>query len=256
MFAFYFPLICFQKPFHPMKKLSLLMLLLASQSSLWGQIHRLNPHYLEAGFMFGITNYSGDVAESNIEWAETQPGFGMFVRYHITRKFSVKGHFYSGSVSGDDANSETLSDRKLRFSTSITEFAMVLEWNFLSKDRISTTGVHNMQFSPYVFLGIGSTYADSDPEYYGPPEKYDTYFKTPLPEPGLDQSFLLIPMGVGLRVDVIERLIIGADAGLRPVLSDDLDGISINGNPDKDDWYYFGGITVSFILNNPNKHRK
>lgn len=239
-----------------MKKLGFLLLLLTIQSAIWAQTHRLSPHYLEAGFMFGITNYSGDVAESNIEWTETQPGFGMFIRYHITRKFSVKGHFYSGSVSGDDANSEVLADRKLRFSTSLTEFAMVLEWNFLAKDRISPTGVHSPQFTPYVFLGVGSTFADSDTEYYGPPEKYDTYFKTPLPEPGLDQSFLLIPMGAGMRVDVLERLVVGVDVGWRPVLSDDLDGISINGNPDKNDWYYFAGVTTSFILNNPNKHRK
>jgi hypothetical protein len=239
-----------------MKKYGLSLLLLVAHTALWAQTHRLSPNYLEAGFMFGVTNYSGDVAESNIEWSETQPGFGMFLRYHITRKFSVKGHFYSGSISGDDANSPTLAERNLRFSTSLTEFALVLEWNFLAKDRISPTGVHSPQWTPYFFFGVGSTFADSKTEYYGPPEKYDIYFKTPLPEPGLDQQFLLIPMGFGLRVDVLERLILGADVGWRPVLSDDLDGISINGNPDKDDWYYFGGITASFILNNPNKHRK
>lgn len=239
-----------------MKKLGFILLLLTTQSAIWAQKHSQDPHHLEAGIMFGLANYMGDVAESNIEWSETLTSFGMFVRYNLTRKFSLKGHFYSGSISGDDANSEVLAYRSLRFSTSLTEFAMVLEWNFLAKDRISTTGMHRPKLAPYVFLGVGSTFADSKTEYYGPPEKYDAYFQTSFPEPGLDQTFLIVPMGAGLRVDVLERLILGFDMGWRPVFSDDLDGISINGNPDKNDWYYFAGVTTSFILNNPQKHRR
>ena len=57
-----------------------------------------------------------------------------------------------------------------------------------------------------------------------------------------------------MRADIFERLVIGLEGGWRPVFSDDLDGIRRNGNPGKGDWYYFAGVTVSFILSDPKRH--
>jgi hypothetical protein len=42
--------------------------------------------------------------------------------------------------------------------------------------------------------------------------------------------------------------VLGLDVGWRPVFSDGLDGVKINGNPNQSDWYYFVGITTSFII--------
>ncbi|MCC7244331.1 MAG: hypothetical protein IT269_01515 [Saprospiraceae bacterium] len=77
--------------------------------------------------------------------------------------------------------------------------------------------------------------------------------KVPLPEDGLKTLFMLAPMGVGLRFDVFDRLIIGVEGGWRPVFSDDLDGVKVNGNPESNDWYYYGGTTISFVLGRPKK---
>ena len=197
--------------------------------------------------MFGLTNYSGDMAEKAIELNETQPGYGVFVRYHFSRHFSAKAHAYSGSISGDDANTSRF-DRKFRFATSIVEVATVAEWNILGRDRVSSTGVHKTFITPYLFGGIGVTFANKSADYYGPPDKRNDYMKVPIPEAGLNNRFVLVPVGAGLRADLMDFLVFSLEGGWRPVFSDDLDGIKINGNPNRGDWYYFAGATVSFIL--------
>lgn len=212
--------------------------------------------YFEMGFLLGLTNYSGDLAEKAIELKETQPGYGLYFRHHFSKHFSVKAHAYSGSISGDDANSSTLSYRKLRFSTSIIELAAVGEWKILGQERYSSTGIHNFFITPYLFGGVGYSFTDAKTEFYGSPQEGEIYLKTFPPEEGLDKNFLLAPVGFGLRADVLERLVLGAEFGFRPVFSDDLDGIRINGNPNKNDWYYFAGVTISFILSDPEKKRR
>jgi hypothetical protein len=209
-------------------------------------------HYLEAGFLFGLTDYSGDLSEKPIDIRETHPGYGAYVRYHVSRNFAFKAHVYSGTISGDDAHTSRF-DRHFRFSTSLVELATVAEWYPFAKDRFTATGIHQFSVSPYLFAGLGVTFADASAEYYGTDEKKSIYLKVPFPEDGLQHRFLLTPVGGGVRFDVFEYLVLSVEGGLRPVYSDDIDGIRRNGNPKKGDWYYFSGVTVSFILGKAKK---
>lgn len=204
--------------------------------------------YAEAGIMLGLTNYSGDVTENFIDFREFQLGYGAFVRYHLNKNFSLKLHGYSGSISGDDANSESLKIRSLRFSTSLLEVGLVGELHLFRKSRYSQTGIHKLQISPYIYGGLGMTFASSDTEYYGPADLRNENLKAPVPEDNLENRFVLFPVGGGLRFDLFDQFILGLEGGLRPVFSDDLDGIHLNGNPNRGDWYYYGGITVSFVF--------
>ncbi|MBK8193663.1 MAG: outer membrane beta-barrel protein [Lewinellaceae bacterium] len=232
-----------------MKKLLLLLPLVLVLSLATAQ----RNSYFEAGFLFGLTNYSGDVSDAAIEISETQPGYGVYFRYHFSRYISAKAHIYSGSIAGDDVNSRSLKERSFRFSTSILEFGTVVEWKVLGRERYSNTGIHNFFVTPYVFAGLGLSVTDPKAEYYGTIDNREKYLKTDLPEDGLNHNFLLVPMGVGLRADILDRLVLGLEGGWRPVFSDDLDGIRTNGNPGKGDWYYFAGVTVSFILSDPKR---
>jgi len=237
----------------------LLSLFLLSSLVLTAQTSRRSApkgNYLEVGFLFGLTTYSGDIAEKAIDLAEIHPGYGAYMRYHFNNHFSTRVHVYSGAVSGDDANSSITKSRQIRFSSNIVELGLVGEWFITPSSRFSNTGVHHFSVSPYVFAGLGATFANADAEYYGPPDQRNENLRVPLPEDGLSNKFILLPMGVGLRADLLERLVIGIEAGWRPVFSDDLDGIRYNGNPKKGDWYYFGGTTISFVLGSPNKHHR
>lgn len=211
------------------------------------QAQRYSNRFWEAGIMMGLTNYSGDVAERRVELNETQLGYGAFVRFHANKHISFKAHVYSGAISGDDRNTSR-SARSYRFGTSIFEGALVGEWKLFSRDRMTRTGIFKPRLEPYLFGGIGITSAKPRAEYYGPDSLRNTYLKIPLPEEGLQTRFVLAPVGAGVRAEMNEWLVLGIEGGLRPVFSDDLDGMKVNGNPNSGDWYYFGGLTISVII--------
>ncbi|MCC6413906.1 MAG: hypothetical protein IT270_19815 [Saprospiraceae bacterium] len=235
-----------------MKTIGLILLALAPCLVVAQTRKPTNNHYMELGMMLGATQYSGDLAESDIELSQTEVGFGFFYRFHIRKQFFAKAQVYFGYISGDDANSPDLYERKFRFFSPLWEAAAVLEYAPLAKERVTKTGINNFFLSPYVFAGIGGAFTRAEPEYYGTVANSNNYLKTSLPEADIvRRSFCTIPVGAGLRFDYSERLVFGAEGGFRPVFSDKLDGISINGNPDKNDWYYFVGITASFVINQP-----
>jgi len=240
---------------HTMRlKKTVLLLLTALPFCLFAQTRqaRKSSHYMELGMMLGATQYSGDLAERDLELSQTEVGFGFFYRYHIHEQFFAKGQVYFGYISGDDANSPDLFERKFSFFSPLWEVAAVVEYAPLAKERVTKTGINNFFLSPYLFAGIGGAFTRAEPEYYGSIADADKYLKTPLPEEDIiRRSFFTFPMGAGIRYDYSERFVFGAEGGFRPVFSDKLDGISINGNPDKNDWYYFVGITASFVINQP-----
>ena len=237
-----------------MKKLILFALLLALCSSASAQSRRKQNSF-EAGFLFGLTFYSGDLTDDPIELNETHTGYGAFVRYGFNRNFALRGHVYSGAISGDDRNSATLQYRSFRFSTSIIELGLVGEWSPFAREHYSSTGVHKVRLTPYLFGGVGRTFASTQAEYYGPPDQRDEILRVPFPEPNLPTQFWMTPVGVGLRADLFERVVIGTEVGWRPVFSDAIDGIKQNANPKSGDWYYFAGATVSFVLSDPQRYR-
>ena len=234
-----------------MYKYTLLVCLLATLSL--NAQRNANNRYFEAGFLFGLTNYSGDMVEKRIELSETRIGYGAYGRYHLGPHFSLKAHVYTGSISGDDANSSTRSKRSLRFSTNIVELGLVGEINFGRQNRFSSTGIHNFSLTPYLFTGLGVTFASAEAEYYGPADQLNENLRVPLPEDGLSDRFLLVPVGAGIRADISEGFVLGLEGGVRPVFSDDLDGVRYNGNPESGDWYYFAGLTVSFVISKKKK---
>lgn len=214
-----------------------------------------NVHYLELGMMLGGTQYSGDVAQQDWELNQTRAGFGAFARYHLLHELMVKGQVYYGFLSGDDRNSTTMNIRKYRFFTPVLESSLVLEYVPFALERMTKTGMHNAYFSPYIFAGIGHAYTSRvETEYYGTDADRSKWLLVPFPEDGkTSRQFTTVPFGFGMRFDYLERFSFGAELGWRPVFSDLLDGVSINGNPKQKDWYYFFGLTASYFINQPWK---
>ena len=210
-----------------------------------------NPRFLEGGVVIGLTNYAGDFTEKPVVISETKFGFGVFTRYHFSSRFALKAQLYTGNISGSDANSSSagLRARSLRFKTNILDVALIGEWNVLNIKPVDRNGVRNFPIVPYLYLGIGSVMMNPQVEYYGPPEAFNQQVPYGLSETGrLHETALFIPVGGGLRMQLTERLTIGAEAGWRPVFSDQLDGVSLNGSQEFNDWYFAALASVSFVL--------
>ncbi len=197
----------------------------------------------ELGLFAGASNYQGDLAGGLIIWKETQPAGGLFVRYSPLDFVSFKLGFTSGKFIGNDKNSPDLSIQKRGFSftSNVRELAAFTEFH-LPQYGSSSYGLFKPRFSPFIFGGVGLSMVNGIPIA---PKDRTPY---PFPEEGVKTQFLSIPAGVGVKFRFTESFATSLEWGTRAVFSDYLDGISKNGNPNRNDWYMFMGVTFSYVI--------
>ncbi len=204
----------------------------------------------EIGVLGGGSVYQGDVSEDVLNIRETKPSYGAFIRYNLQNQFTLKAGFNIGRLTGTDANSQDpgIQLRGYSFDTNIREIYFGSEWHFLD-EKNSYKRLYNLftqQFSPYVFVGVAFASTDGIP---AAPTDRSPY---PFPELGAKNSFISPAVGFGINYRFTESYCMGIDLGWRPTFSDYLDGVSINGNPNRKDWYFIGGISASFIIDYKN----
>lgn len=197
----------------------------------------------ELGLFAGSSNYQGDLADGLLVWKETQPAGGLFIRYSPIDFLSFKLGFTSGRIIGSDLNSSDagIRQRSYTFESQIREFAAFGEFH-LPQYGSSSYGIFSPRFSPYVFGGVGLTTLNGKPNA---PRDRVPY---PFPEEGAKNQFITVPVGLGVKFRFAETFATSVEWGTRAVFSDYLDGISKNGNPKKNDWYMFMGVTLSYII--------
>ena len=111
----------------------------------------LSAQFMDIGFNFGATFYSGDISSGDIRQMiqEMRPAGGLMVRFSSNNRFSTRFNINYGSVQGDDTRSGR-EKRNLAFQTDIIEANLIGEWHAI---RIRHTQ-HSFTF-PYVFGGVG-----------------------------------------------------------------------------------------------------
>lgn len=236
----------------------------------------------------GVTGYNGDLTKSSLVLRSVRPAFGINLRYQVQPQFALRGGLMYASVSGDDkyTGDSLLMQRNLSFQTSIIEANFVVEYAVLDPEIFPSypylfAGVGAFRFNPFardennekVYLHPLKTEGEGLPEY---PER-KTY----------SLAQLCIPFGIGARFRISDQFSLGAEIGFRKLFTDYLDDVSntyvdaatlsaaagpravqiayrgdevgaqydpfpahgtIRGNPKKDDWYYFGGIKLTWHI--------
>ncbi|MEO1652859.1 MAG: DUF6089 family protein [Bacteroidota bacterium] len=223
------------------RKIILLVFLLSffGQWSLFGQRLRkgraLRPKetegYVSAGLQLGAANYFGDIP-SGIQ--ATRPSAGIF----ISRKLGPRSHARLGlswlRLEADDFFSEETSGtyaRNLHFRNDIIELSLV---NTL--DLIPSYGKHQRRalFTPYLYYGVAVIY--QNPRARLPLNQGGDWIELqPLGtegqgRPGYDDPYskvqLAIPLGLGVKWAINERLNVGIESGIRFAFTDYLDDVS------------------------------
>lgn len=222
-----------------MKRLKYLIFLLLPVA-----LHAQQP--LEGGFYGGMVTYQGDLAEGQVEFAELNIAAGVFLRYHPHDKWKVKGNVIYSHISGSDANAKSnkkyLQARGWSFESHIVEVTLSGEYHPIGRSREDNIGMFRRQTSPYVGLGVGV--ANFDPQITTTkPEDEDRF-----PELDAKTTSVSFPVTVGVRIDFHKHFTAGVEAGWRMTLNDYLDGVSVNGNPNKNDPYIFAGVSVSYFF--------
>ncbi|HFA47688.1 MAG TPA: hypothetical protein ENJ95_01575 [Bacteroidetes bacterium] len=199
---------------------------------------------IETGFFLGTTTYQGDLAENDIEFNELNFAFGGFLRYHFGYHFKMRGNLIYGKITGTDLNAKgSLHERGWGFNSQIVEMSLLMEYHKFGRKRINEVGLFWRQVSPYLAAGLGV--ANFDPNI----ERANVAaYPGNFPEIGAKSSTLTLPVIVGVQFDLNEHWIISVEAGSRFTFNDYLDGVSKNGNPDKNDLFIFTGVSLSYYL--------
>jgi opacity protein-like surface antigen len=212
----------------------------------------------EIGINVGTLIYQGDLNNTAIGATKNlKPAIGVYVNKELDTYFSLRASLLYGKIGDDESqyiNPSWKQQRNFKFSTSVTELSTVLVWNFLGDN-----GVRDYRtFSPYVFGGVGisllnvkrdwssinrTAFDDKSSAIIG--LGIDTLRATPKILP-------VIPVGIGLRYAVNNKISIRAEATYRLNFSDYIDGFSQAGNPTANDKYYglSIGMGVKLFSNN------
>lgn len=203
----------------------------------------------EIGGQIGLAGYQGDLVLTDAyESEELKFTYGFLVRYHITKHLNLRGNILRGRLSGNDNMYDERVGRGFSFSSSMTELSGTLEFDILGYKRHQNGRLRRI-VSPYVFIGAGVSYVERNTNY----NEADT--NIPLEDITIDKqnttrdTWVTIPFGLGVKMNVNESLMIGVDWATRPVFTDKLDGVEVTGNASKNDWYGVGTLNISYRFN-------
>ena len=186
---------------------------------------------VDLGVFSGGSYYLGDINQSRQLYAPSI-AIGGFYRYNMNPRYSIRGNIYYCGLKGDARDFNNVfqdSIRKSRFEARILDVALQFEFNFLPYD----TRGKKWDYSPYVAGGIGFSFISSTSSL--------TYK-------------IVLPIGVGLKVNVAKKLSAGMEWGFRKTFYDGLDGLENWNDPGYPsrfhnyDWYSFTGIFVTYKI--------
>ncbi len=261
----------------------------------------LRAQHTEVGLFLGTSFYLGDLNPKGL-FKQSQPAFGAMARYNMNWHWAVRGQVTIGWLKANDALSDDPAQiyRNLSFKSIVADFSATLELNFLR----FRPGDPKTPFTPYIFGGIclfkfnpkadisDSTYVFGGVPYF---VKGGSYALQPLGTEGQNtpdnqlQKYSLtqvgIPFGAGVKFNVGEHFIIGAEWTFRKTFTDYLDDVSGNyadpiklaaqndgtsaalsdrsipnplepasnigrqrGNAKTKDWYSFAGVTITYKI--------
>jgi outer membrane protein OmpA-like peptidoglycan-associated protein len=233
---------------------------------------------LEIGLAGGVMSYEGDVDRAALfNFKEMHPSGGVFIRKHFSDHFALRGNLLVGKLTGKDANFTDPAWRKQRaysFSSPVSEVSAQLEWNILGNHRAYSqtsfdeaengrrftryTTTFKKTVLPYLFAGGGAMTTDPTSVFNAAWEtKYGTAtaLKTDVADGQGKKTRFGVYAGGGLHFHFAPNWVIGGELGLRTAFTDYFDGISKTANPNRNDWYVFCGLNISYRLiktNNDN----
>lgn len=184
----------------------------------------------ELGAGLGASGYLGDVNRSNFM---KHPGFagGVLFRYLPNTRWALKANVYAAGISGNSIDDKMVfpDGQTYSFNSTLCDVGAQIEFNFLNYG-IGATYMKLKRITPYATLGLGGVYASAS---------------------GKSSFTMNIPMGVGVKYKLKERLNLGFEFTMRKAFGDKLDGLSdLNGVKSSfgknTDWSSFAMFTITY----------
>lgn len=178
----------------------------------------------EVGVVAGTSFYMGDANKTKLFQNPNVAGGAVF-RYNRNFRWAYKANLLVGGVSGDTRKSGNVfpNDGESSFSRTFVEFGGQVEFNFFHySDKYGYLGTK--RFSPYIFTGLGVTYGTGNKSFIG----------------------MNLPLGIGLKYKLKERLNLGFEFSFRKLFGDAFDVTKSSDGFDLEDPY---NIESSFLKN-------
>jgi hypothetical protein len=242
-------------------------------------IQSQNLHFVAFG---GVTNYMGDLQSKKFTTSFLKPAYAAGVLYEVTDKLFIRAQLMSTAVAADDFGGPN-NNRNLSFASNILEGHLGIEYDILNNYNYACVpylfmGVGAFHFDPTTIDASGTKVrlqplGTEGQGFYLGRKKYSL-------------TQVVFPVGGGLKFAINDDIRIRLEAGLRVLLTDYLDDVSTTyadrnallqnngskalelayrgdeltnstaypaaetrrGNPDIKDFYYTGGIGISFRI--------
>ncbi|MDY9917746.1 MAG: DUF6089 family protein [Proteiniphilum sp.] len=198
---------------------------------------RAQEYKYEIGGAAGTSFYMGDANKTQFY---LHPGLsgGFLFRYNPNFLWSIKTGIFIANVSGksDDSGNAFPYAQQASFQRTLAELGTQVEFNFFPySDKYAYLGTR--PYTPYLFTGAGVTYAEGNKKFIG----------------------ANIPVGMGFKYKLKNRMNIGIEFSMRKLFGDDFDvtekttgwnldnPFSIEGSFLKNkDWYSFTMIFLTW----------
>jgi len=185
-----------------MRKAILLLLMLAAMLNMNAQTD--DEYLMEIGGGVGFLGYLGDY--NNVLTRDLQPMATLLVRRNLNPYMGLRLAASFGKLKGDERDVKTVYPSTgitpYSFNRTLTDVSLTYEYNFWPYG----TG-HDYygakRLTPFVFLGLGGTYAGGD---------------------GSSVFTANVPIGLGLKYKVGQRMNVGVEWAMHFSMSDKLDG--------------------------------
>jgi hypothetical protein len=189
---------------------------------------------------------------NNIPFRDAEFAGGLVYRYNFTPRMALKANFLFGKITGSDEKNYSLqvlkdekgnklvdkegnyvrkwnnSERKLSFSSPITEIATQLEINFFNVFTVA----HKNQISPYLFGGVAvfsfnpqAVYEDGVVYDLQPMGTEGQELNSGNAEKKYSLTGFAIPFGIGFKANIGRFICVGAEWGLRYTFTNYLDDV-------------------------------
>lgn len=196
----------------------------------------------EIGLYAGGANFIGDVGSTSYI-APNAPVAGVIAKWNRSSRHSFRFTALFAELKGEDTESDESrrQSRGYSFTNSVKEVSLGLEYTFWDFDMFNERNPS----TPYLYTGL--TYFNHDELVLDA----ETLSKT-----GTSWDFA-IPMVIGYKVVIGQKLILALEVGARYTFTDNLDGSAPDndpngtlsfGNINNDDWYMFTGITLTYTF--------
>ena len=187
--------------------LSFIIFLMTAFSAHKSYADEFASYKFDVGVHGGMSGYLGDANESNLY---KHPGYaaGVSFRYLPNSRWAFRGVLSTASLSGNTADFEDKFPGGVNFDfkSQIYDLSAHCEFNFFNYG-IGETFKKMRRLSPYLAVGVGASLATCD---------------------GNNAFAFNIPMAVGVKYKLAQRLNLGLEFSMTKVFSDKVDGKNLS----------------------------